>query len=414
MPADANDAFERRLPAALDDAAHALPPLPPGLLERAARQGRRRRMWRAAQVGGGVVLTVAALGGALVGTGLIGGAGAPMVQGKAGPAASGSSAPSVGGDDVAATLRSLMPKGGSVSQVSGTRTPDGFSAGLVYTRPGGAASALDLKIGRLTPGVPRSEGISGCLPVEVRPYDTCTSEKSADGSLLYSTKSFTRPDSTAGQRRWYVEYVTRDGARLFLEEFGGGGEAESASGAAPALSPGRLGAIVRSPAWRTAVAALAAPAAAPSAPDRADLPAAGRMTSVLTSLLPEGHVSDVNSSPGIVQLVYDDGAGRNMVEVDVQPDRSEVLAAEMDCGGGEPTCDSEVLGDGTKVKATRAPSEKGGRGVVWKVDTLRPDGLRVVVREVNSYAEAGPVTRPAPALSMERLRTMALDRRWRG
>ncbi|WP_018547525.1 hypothetical protein [Streptomyces sp. LaPpAH-108] len=407
MPADAHDAFERRLPAALDDTAQALPPLPPGLLERAARSGRRRRMWRAAQVGGGAVLTVAALGGVLAGTGVLGGTGTPAaVPGRTAPAPT-SLAPYVSGDDVAATLRSLMPKSGTVSRVSGEQRPGSLSAELVHTGARGTSSQLDLTISRQ----PQADG---CLPVEARPYDTCTKKRYPDGSVLYSTKSFTYPNNPDGQRRWYVEYVTADGVQLFLEEFGGGGEKEPASGVDPVLSLDRLGAVVRSPAWRTALASLAAPADTEPAPARSGVPATGRMGSVLTALLPKGRISDVNSSPGLVQVVYDDGHGKNMVEVDVQADRNEALAEEMSCGKDQPICHSEVLADGTRVKTTRSPSEKGGDAVVWQVDTLRRDGLRVLVREVNSYAEAGPVTRPMPALSLERLRTMALDRRWRG
>ncbi|MEU4150518.1 hypothetical protein [Streptomyces sp. NPDC026659] len=410
MPTDANDAFERRLPAALDDAAHTLPPLPPGLLERAAQRGRRRRMWRAAQVGGGAVLTVAALGGALVGAGVLGGAGTPAaVPASIGPAAPasapGSPVPSVSGNDVAATLRSLMPKSGTVSQVSGTRTPDALSAKLVHTDAGGASTALDIMISRQQAG--------GCMPVEVRPYDTCTTKRFPDGSVLNSTKSFTYPSSPGGQRRWYVEYITGDGVQLSLEEFGGGGEKESATGVEPGLSLDQLGEIVRSPAWRTAIASLPAQDSAEPGPREEGMPSADRMTSVLTALLPKGHVSDVNSSPGMVQLVHDDGAGKTMFEVDVQPNRAELLARRMGCDGGPLVCDSGVLKDGTKVKMTRSHSEKGGKAAVWQVDTLRPDGLRVLVREINSYAEAGPVTRPAPELGMERLRVIALDERWR-
>ncbi|MYQ48913.1 hypothetical protein GTW40_28450 [Streptomyces sp. SID4985] len=406
MPADAHDAFEQRLPAALDDAAQDLPPLPPGLLERAARRGRRRRMWRAAQVGGGAALTVAALGGALVGTGVLGGTGTPaVVPGRAATAASADPVPSVSGNDVAATLRSLMPKGGTVSQVSGTRTPDALSAKLVHTGAGGASTALDLTISR--------QQAHGCLPVEVRPYDTCTTKRFPDGSVLYSTKSFTYPNSPDGQRRWYAEYLTGDGVQLFLEEFGGGGEKESASGVEPGLSLERLGEIVRSPAWLPAGSSLPARDGSEPAPTQPEMPSADRMTSLLTALLPKGHVSDVNSSPGTVQLVHDDGAGKTMVEVDVQPDRGKVLARHMDCEGDHLVCDSVVLKDGTKVKMTRSHSEKGGKAAVWQVDTLRPDGLRVLVREINSYAEAGPVTRPRPVLGMERLRVIALDERWR-
>ncbi|MGW3361096.1 hypothetical protein ACWDFL_37930 [Streptomyces bungoensis] len=64
------------------------------------------------------------------------------------------------------------------------------------------------------------------------------------------------------------------------------------------------------------------------------------------------------------------------------------------------------------VKKVEGPSEKGGPATVWQVDTLRPDGRRVVVREINSYAESTPVTRPRPALAMDRLLAIAFDGRF--
>ncbi|MEV4443602.1 hypothetical protein AB0K09_32340, partial [Streptomyces sp. NPDC049577] len=306
-----------------------------------------------------------------------------------------------------------LPKDGTVSGASGQGSDSSGHASpaarLTYTGARGT-SAIDLTVNRLSPGLPADQQSGGCMPVQVRPYDECEARKLADGSMLYTTKSFTHPNSTAGQRRWYVELVTPDGGDLFLQEFGGGAEKESDSTAEPALSIDQLSAIVRSPAWKKAVDAVPVPAAPPTG-GKPQVPG-DRMVTLLASLLPGGTVTDRHGSPGFAELVYDDGKGRNMVQVNAQPGMKTVLAGHMDCSGETGACSSETLADGTRVKLTRGPSEKGGSAVVWIADTLRPDGYRVVVRECNSYAESGPVTRPEPAIGLDRLRAVALDAKW--
>jgi hypothetical protein len=234
--------------------------------------------------------------------------------------------------------------------------------------------------------------------------------------VLNTTKSFTYPSSDTGQKRWYVVLTTADGVQLTVQEFGGGGEKASSGGADPLLSLARLTSIVRSPAWNKAISALPAQAATPFSPSATTTRkhvSAARMTGVLTSHLPGGGaVSDLNAGDGMAQLVYDDGHGRNMVEADAQYDMTALLTGHMDCAGVPGRCEATTLSDGTRVKKVQGPSEKGGAAQVWLVDTLHPDGRRVVVREVNSYAESAPVTRPRPALSMERLLDIALDARF--
>ncbi|MEV4436544.1 hypothetical protein [Streptomyces sp. NPDC049585] len=407
-----DDTFERRLPAAFEDAVRVCPPHSPDLVDRATARGRRLRRVRAFQVGAGcAALTLVALGGTLLGTGGAGGAAAPR---DVSPAASGTARPAatpVGGEEMVATLKSLLPKDGTVSGTSGTGS-DGSgrsapAAKLTYTNARGS-SGIDIAVHRQAPG----DRPDGCLPVQVRPYDQCEARTLPDGSVLHTTKSFTHPSGNTGQRRWYAELVTPDGAVLFLQEFGGGEEKGSDSGAEPVLGLEQLAAIVRSPAWRKAVAAVPAPA---SGAPRQQGVAGEHLTEVLTSLLPPGgRITDRNADAGLVQLVYDDGHGKAMIEADVQQGMTDLLAGQMDCpsGSDDADCRSRTLPDGTRVKATRAPSEKGGSAVVRSVDTLRPDGRRVLVREINSYAESGPVTRPEPPLGPERLETMALDPRW--
>jgi hypothetical protein len=49
---------------------------------------------------------------------------------------------------------------------------------------------------------------------------------------------------------------------------------------------------------------------------------------------------------------------------------------------------------------------------MWTVDTIRGDGRRVVISELNSGAPHDAATRGTPALSVEQLRAIALSPRW--
>ncbi|TQJ57756.1 hypothetical protein [Streptomyces sp. SLBN-115] len=195
----------------------------------------------------------------------------------------------------------------------------------------------------------------------------------------------------------------------------------------------------RRPARRVAVAAglvlalgLGAAAQASAAPQTAGAPVSAsapstalsdsgaplsgrQMVRVLKSLLPKGaKISDEQSQEGYTALVWDDGRGKSMIGVNAQHDMGDVMDGLMGCEGEYIACQALTLADGTQVKRAKRASEKGGSAVVWLVDTLHPDGRRVIVQEVNSYAEGGPVTRPKPPLTLDRLQTIALDSRWAG
>ncbi|MGW5659523.1 hypothetical protein ACWEWG_05395 [Streptomyces sp. NPDC003758] len=423
-----NEDFEERLTRAMSRATSEFPPHSADLVRRSIARGRRMRLIRATQVAAAAAaFAVVAAGGTLMVTDAFGsgGGGAPEQLRPGGPVHSTEQSPSrtpssISAEEMVRTLKSLLPPGGTVSAASGRGSDGGGpvvwpAAKLTYSTANGS-SGIDIAVARLDAGAADGrQGEGGCLPVEVRPYDKCTTRKLPGGAVLNTTESFTYPNSDTGQKRWYVVLTTRDGAQLTVQEFGGGGEKGSASGADPLLSIAQLTFIVRSPAWDKAIAALPAPEEAPSAtPSAGDKRVPGaRLTEVLKSHLPRGGtVSDVNADEALVQLVYDDGHGKNMVEVDVQYDQAAALAGHMGCADVSGECEATTLADGTKVKKVKGQSEKGGSAAVWLVDTLRQDGRRVAVREVNSYAESAPVTRPQPALSMDRLLAIALDKRF--
>ncbi|MFK0023658.1 hypothetical protein [Streptomyces sp. NPDC090798] len=414
---------------AMNPATGEFPPHSADLVQRSIAQGRRMRLFGATRVAAVTALALVTAGGTLMATdafGSRGGDGTPDQLRADAPARSTGQPPSrepssISEDEMVRTLESLLPPGGTVSAASGRGSQsDGPvvwpTAKLTYSTANGSAG-IDLAIARLESDIPadQQQGQAGCLPVEVRPYDKCTTEKLPGGAVLNTTKSFTYPTSDTGQKRWYVVFTTADGVQLTVQQFGGGGEKGSSSGADPLLSIAQLTSIVRSPVWSKAIAAVPAPEEPPSTSASTGtkrVPGA-RMTRVLKSHLPQGGtLSDLNAGDGMVQLVYDDSHGKNMVEVDAQYDRTALLAGHMGCADVTGECQAMTLADGTKVKKVKGRSEKGGSALVWLVDTLRPDGRRVVAREVNSYAEAGPVTRPQPALSTDELLNIVLDKQF--
>jgi hypothetical protein len=50
---------------------------------------------------------------------------------------------------------------------------------------------------------------------------------------------------------------------------------------------------------------------------------------------------------------------------------------------------------------------------MWTVDTIRPDGMRVVISAFNSGAQHTAATRGKPVLTMEQLRAIAVSPKWR-
>ncbi|MFF0507315.1 hypothetical protein ACFYUH_27455 [Streptomyces fimicarius] len=125
------------------------------------------------------------------------------------------------------------------------------------------------------------------------------------------------------------------------------------------------------------------------------------------ALLPEGlTVSDETDSGGeFASVVVDDGQGRSLVQINVQPDMRDVA--------DDLYRDATTRPDGTLLATSKTPGEKGGAGVVmWTADSMRPDGMRVVVSAFNSGEQSSAATRPEPALTMDRLIALVLSPEW--
>ncbi|MFI1227067.1 MULTISPECIES: hypothetical protein [unclassified Streptomyces] len=125
------------------------------------------------------------------------------------------------------------------------------------------------------------------------------------------------------------------------------------------------------------------------------------------ALLPQGLTvgEETDSGGEFASVVVDDGKGRTLVQINVQPDMRD--AAE------DLYREATTLPDGTLLATSKVPGEKGGAGVVWwTADTMRPDGMRVVVSAFNSGEQSTPATRPEPALTMDQLVALATSPQW--
>ncbi|MEV0492030.1 hypothetical protein [Streptomyces atratus] len=128
----------------------------------------------------------------------------------------------------------------------------------------------------------------------------------------------------------------------------------------------------------------------------------------LTKRLPDGLTVKASGKQETeyAYVVVDDGQGKSFVQINVQPNMSEV---EGDLFGS----DAKVLADGTKVTTHQGPGEKGGKGVKMRqVDTIRPDGLRVVISAFNAANQNVAAGRKDPALTLAELQRIATSKVW--
>jgi hypothetical protein len=314
------------------------------------------------------------------------------------------------------TLEGLLPPGGTFTEAQGRGVqslPGGGAApyaSVVYHGSGGV-SEVEVGLSRFAAGTPvTSTDYSSCPSTIENPYSVCTAHTQLDGSLLVVDKDFTRPQTNTGQRTWSVVLIRTDGAMIQVSEYGGGGEKSATSSVNPVLSTDRLAAIARSAAWQPALALIKPPARATTSPTGM---AQAEVMSILTSLLPHGvAISDQGGQNGFAELVLDDGHGKTALEINVQ----HLPGLSMDCAsqtGQGTTCSATTLADGTQEVVTQTPPSQGTGSVTeWRVDTLRPNGLRVVVFEFNAASNSGPVTRATPGLTITQLQQIATSALW--
>ncbi|MCX4577197.1 hypothetical protein OHB41_29285 [Streptomyces sp. NBC_01571] len=409
---DHEDRFEERLGEALHQAGGAYETDRRALVAAGETRGHRLLLRRRAAVVAGVAsVALVGLGGALLVPGGDDGR-QSVATGAKTPVASATPKASYTGDQLIGILEKLLPRGefGS-AEARGTDEQLPPYAQVVYNDGKGKA-AIAVGFNRVLPGSEQARQTIACPDKTLTPFDSCAVTRLSDGSALKLFQGYEYPDRRADTKLWTADLVTPKGQQVSVSEWNAAAEKGApVSRAEPPLSPARLRTLATAGAWLGVVDAIPvdpkAPTAAPAQPSGID---GGSVASTLVSLLPKGVKVVARSGPdsGYAYVVVDDGKGRSLVQINVQPNMSDVEGQLFGAG-------AETLADGTKVITHEGPGAKGGAGVVmWTADTIRTDGFRVVVSAFNSGSQVTAATRTAPALTTKQLRAIALSAKWRG
>ncbi|KQW14300.1 hypothetical protein [Streptomyces sp. Root369] len=403
------DPFEERLAAALHETGGGFDTDRTALAARGEARGRRTRFVRRAAVAGGTAgVVLACVGGVLVLR--PGGTATEAVPSSA--TASAKPKPSITArlatdEEMIETLKNLLPKGDfSEERGQGTESADDRkvpapSAGLVFDDGDGAA-AIGVSVGRVQPGGSAARQAAQCPDRVYIPYDACKTSRLADGSVVTVLQGYEYPDRRVDTKLWSAELVTPTGQHITVSEWNAAAEKDKpVTRTDPPLDPAQLTRLAAAKEWRAIANALPAPLPEPELPG-SDLHA----RTDLLALLPKGlKVTDKSGDEGdYAYAVVDDGKGRSMVQVNVQPDMLDAADDLFDSS-------SETLPDGTRVAVSQGPGDRGDQ-VMWTVDTMRADGRRVVISAFNAGTQNEPATRETPALTIAQMRKMALDARW--
>ncbi|MGX1477146.1 UNVERIFIED_CONTAM: hypothetical protein RKD50_005954 [Streptomyces canus] len=403
------DPFEERLAAALHETGGGFDTDRTALAARGAVRGRRKRFVRRAAVAGSTASVVlACVGGVLVLR--PGGTATEAVPSSATSPAKPKPRVTVThttDEQMIETLKNLLPKGDfSEERGQGTQPTHKLkvpapSAGLVFDDGAGAA-AIGVTVGRVQPGGTTARQAAQCPDRVYIPYDACTTSRLADGSVVTVLQGYEYPDRRVDTKLWTAELVTPTGQHITVSEWNAAAEKDKpVTRTDPPLDPAQLTRLAAAKEWRAVANALPEPLPEPELPG-SDLHA----RTDLLALLPKGlKVTDKSSDEGdFAYAVVDDGKGRSLVQVNVQPDMLDVAGDLFDSS-------SETLPDGTRVAVKQGPGDRGDQ-VMWTVDTMRADGRRVVISAFNAGTQNEPATRETPALTIAQMREMALDARW--
>ncbi|MET8628156.1 hypothetical protein ABZW30_31190 [Kitasatospora sp. NPDC004669] len=399
-----------------------------GLVAGGYQRGRRR--WRRRSTAA-VVGAAAAL--ALVGTGavyLTGSTSASSGSGTVAAASSGAASSStalvtpasaasatasptaaaVSGDEVLATFQALLPKGQvTVGQGTGTEQtpgePGGAGATLVFDDGKGKA-AMDISVGRVASNDPNLAQ-DACPDKKMVPYEACTTTSLPGGGSVTVFQGYEYPDGRATTKRWNARLIGQDGRQIELSEWNSAAEKGSPdSRPTPPLSPEQLKAIVTDKSWDRIVAAIPEPKPAPVR-DTSKEYGSQEILQNVAKLLPSGLTETEPGGDGFgyANFVLDDGKGKSLVQLNLQDWTHDDKTKEQLFGN------AQTLPDGTKVVVSKG-SDKPGVGM-WTVDTLHPDGLRVVISSFNSGTQQAPATRKAPVLTNDQMQAIAAAPVWK-
>ncbi|WP_369377362.1 hypothetical protein [Streptomyces sp. cg36] len=405
----------------------------PALLDRGLMNGRRRVVRRrvATVTGSVVALAAVGLGGAWA-SGLVGDGSGGAADGS-GTSSSVAAPPkstlpegvSVSAEQMIKNLLALLPAGkisqergtgagpaGGASPGSGSGSGSGGvpgggekspmpTASVVYDDGKGAAS-IGIALSTIDPAGESAAQYVSCPSKAIVDYDHCSSQVLADGSRFMLLQGYEYPDRREATKDWRATLITPKGVMVDANEYNAPAEkGAQVSRVDPPLTGAQMKSLVTADVWKRTMAGAAVPR---HEPVPAGEPSGASMQRELIASLPKGlHVVDKGNQGGYAFVVVDDGKGKSLIGINVQPRMGDIALR------GTVT----TLPDGTRVGEDQRPGEKGGAGVVWwEVDTVRTTGLRVVISAFNTGNQNSPATREQPALTMAQLKAIALDKKW--
>ncbi|MFE0632990.1 hypothetical protein ACFW3D_39390 [Streptomyces sp. NPDC058864] len=312
-----------------------------------------------------------------------------------------------GADDgtLLGALEHLLPKGRILSRRASDVETSPYAE--VVWDDGHGASTISVGLSRVEPG----EGVTCPDLALMKPGTTCERTPLPGKATLLVVKGWEYQDDRKGPKNWRATVTGADGRQVMVTEWNAAEEkAKKQSREEPPLTASQLGILARSSQWGPFLESVPELPASNGEPgSEAGGPSAEHILKLLRKLLPQGLKITVppGQSGGYVHLTVDDGQGATFVEVDFQPYQADLVDDSLYAG-------ATVLPDGTKLVTRRDGGDKGGVGIVrWAADTIRPDGLRVVVTAFNSDGYHRPITRQKPAVSMDALVKAATDSRWK-
>lgn len=393
------------------------------LVDAGERRGRRLVARRRAAMAGGSALALALIGTAgAYANGLLGSGGGGNGGGGVNVASSEPPAPptrtpgmdrvgsgAVSADELTGVFKQLLPQGAlSNIEARGTGDQPGPMVTGVFD-DGDGKGRIGFGLSRVDPKGEMADDMVKCPSKATLKYDSCSSEKLADGSRLMLFKGYEYPDGRADTKCWRATVVTPQGFLVDAQEWNAAEEKGApVSRPTPPLTLAQLKALVTSPLWHPALNDLPAAGQAPQRePARQGMKAVDILEAMLSKDgIPIVHRDEDGSDLGY--LVLDEGKGKSLVSLQIQPDSvkhpgmwAEVFAS------------AETLPDGKKVLTRQQPGEKGGAGVVWwSAEALLPNGTRVIVSAFNAESQSSAATRKEPALTLARMKELATSSKW--
>ncbi|WP_407837908.1 hypothetical protein ACE1OC_18390 [Streptomyces sp. DSM 116496] len=396
------------------------------LVDAGERRGRRMVARRRAAIAGGSVLALALIGtagayanGMLWGTG----GGRANVASSQEPPALGPlvregqtqrnnsrvGTGAVTAEQLTGVLKQLLPQGTlSAVEARGTGHELGPAVSAVFD-DGEGKSMVGFGLHRIDPKGEMAEDMLKCPSKTTTKYDSCTSETLEDGSRLFLYKGYVYPDHRADVKSWRAIVVTPQGFMVDAHEE----NSEQEKGApvsrpTPPLTLAQMKALVTSPLWHPALNDLPAAGQEEARP-------AGRSGAKAVVILEEllrtdgiPVVSRDEEGADLGYLVLDEGKGKSLVSLQIQPDNPKHPGTWADLFK-----DAETLPDGTKVLTRKRDGDKDVPGMLWwSAEALRPNGTRLILSSFNAATQGSAVTRKEPVLSVERMKELVTSPKW--